>query len=66
MEDQAGWHGESPKREELNNGLQELGLTGRIPVQLLLDKSEPVPGGGGKNTRRKNAEVLPQLLVECR
>jgi transketolase len=39
MEEQAGWHGKSPNREELNRGLQELGLTGRIPVQLLLDKA---------------------------
>ncbi len=39
MEDQAGWHGKSPNREDLTRGLQELGLTGRIPVQLLLDKA---------------------------
>ena len=39
MEDQAGWHGKSPNREELNRGLQELGLTGKIPVQSLLDKA---------------------------
>lgn len=39
MEDQAGWHDKSPNREELNKGLQELGLTGRIPVQPLLDKA---------------------------
>ncbi len=39
MEDQTGWHGKSPNREELNKGLQELGLTGRIPVQPLLDKA---------------------------
>ena len=39
MEDQAGWHGRSPNREELNRGLQELRLADRIPVQSLLDKA---------------------------
>ena len=39
MEDQAGWHGKSPNREELTRGLKELGLTDRIPVQFLLDKA---------------------------
>ncbi len=39
MEDQAGWHGKSPNREELTRGLQELKLADRIPVQALLDKA---------------------------
>ncbi len=39
MEDQAGWHGKSPNREELTKGLQELALTGRVPVEPLLDKA---------------------------
>ena len=40
MEDQAGWHGKAPNYEELTKGLQELGLSDRIPVQHLLDKAK--------------------------
>ncbi len=39
MQDQAGWHGRTPNPEELEKGLAELGLTGRIPVAQLLDKA---------------------------
>jgi transketolase len=39
MEDQAGWHGKTPNAEELTKGLQELGLTEKIPVQNLLEKA---------------------------
>jgi len=39
MEDQAGWHGKAPNSEELTRGLQELGLSNRIPVRHLLDKA---------------------------
>jgi transketolase len=39
MEDQAGWHGKAPNSEELTRGLQELGLSNRIPVQHLLDRA---------------------------
>jgi transketolase len=35
MEDIAGWHGKTPNVEELNKGLQELGLEGQIPVEQL-------------------------------
>src|ERR1035438_7471835 len=35
MEDVAGWHGKTPNVEELNKGLQELGLEGQIPVEQL-------------------------------
>jgi transketolase len=36
MEDQAGWHGKTPNADELAAGLEELGLTERIPVAALL------------------------------
>jgi transketolase len=39
IENVAGWHGRSPNHEELTKGLEELGLTGKIPVQALLDKA---------------------------
>jgi transketolase len=35
MEDQAGWHGKAPSVEELNKGLAELGLVGKVPVEDL-------------------------------
>ncbi|HTS10160.1 MAG TPA: transketolase [Candidatus Eisenbacteria bacterium] len=37
MENQAGWHGKSPNREELTKGLAELRLADKIPMQKLLD-----------------------------
>jgi transketolase len=40
MENQPGWHGKSPNREELSAALNELGLTDRIPVEQLLDKAK--------------------------
>ena len=39
MENQAGWHGKVPNREELAAGLRELGLAERIPVRQLLDRA---------------------------
>ncbi|HKS75882.1 MAG TPA: transketolase, partial [Terriglobales bacterium] len=36
MENVAGWHGKSPTAEELTKGLKELGLSERIPVEMLL------------------------------
>ena len=50
MEDQAGWHGKTPNSEELGRGLQELGLSDRIPVRSLLDRA-----------RRYQAEVECKL-----
>ncbi len=39
MENQAGWHGKAPNREELAAALRNLGLTERIPVEQLLEKA---------------------------
>lgn len=39
MEDQPGWHGKAPSREELDAALKELGLRERIPVERLLGKA---------------------------
>ena len=50
MENQAGWHGKSPNREELTRALAELGLSERIPAEQLLEKA-----------RRYQAEVDRQL-----
>jgi transketolase len=40
MENQAGWHGKSPNRQELDAALKELGLTERIDVDGLLAKAQ--------------------------
>jgi transketolase len=40
MENQAGWHGKGPNREELETALKELGVRDRIPVEALLDKAK--------------------------
>ena len=37
MENQAGWHGKTPNREELDAALRELGLAEKIPVERLLE-----------------------------
>jgi transketolase len=39
MENVAGWHGKSPNYEEMQKGLAELGVAGKIPVQRLLEKA---------------------------
>src|SRR5215469_15271567 len=40
MENQAGWHGKAPNREELAAALRELGLDERIPVEQLLERAK--------------------------
>jgi transketolase len=40
MQDQAGWHGKVPNRQELDKALQELGLSEWIPVQQLLETAK--------------------------
>jgi len=39
MENQAGWHGKAPNRDELAAALRDLGLDGRIPVDALLERA---------------------------
>jgi len=39
MENQGGWHGKAPNREELSAALRDLGLGDCIPVQRLLNKA---------------------------
>ncbi len=53
MENQTGWHGKSPNREELDRALAELGLTGRIPVQQLLRKAEAFQAEAGRKLTGK-------------
>jgi transketolase len=40
MENQPGWHGKAPNREELDAALRELGLSDHIPVESLLDEAK--------------------------
>lgn len=39
MENQAGWHGKVPNREELTAALRDLGLAERLPVEQLLARA---------------------------
>ncbi len=57
MEDQAGWHGKAPNADELAKGLNELGLSERIPVQKLLDKAKQYQA----EIDRKLAEKMPKF-----
>ncbi|RJP80393.1 MAG: transketolase [Candidatus Zixiibacteriota bacterium] len=38
MENVAGWHGKSPNKDQMIQGLEELGLKDKIPWQQLLDR----------------------------
>jgi len=40
MEDVAGWHGKAPTVEEMTKGLEELGLSDRIPVKQLFEHAK--------------------------
>ena len=40
MENQPGWHGRVPNRDELDAALKELGLNETLPVQRLLDRAK--------------------------
>lgn len=40
MENQQGWHGKAPNRDELDAALKELDLSQRIPVDALLEKAK--------------------------
>jgi transketolase len=57
MENVAGWHGKSPNREELVKGLNELGVTDRIPVRALLDRAQAYQD----KVDRKLHDKMPQF-----
>jgi transketolase len=57
MENQPGWHGKSPNREELAAALKELGLSERIPVEQLLDKAKSYQA----EVDRKLASKMPRF-----
>lgn len=40
MENQPGWHGKAPSREQLAEALRDLGLAERLPVEQLLDRAK--------------------------
>jgi len=40
MEEQPGWHGKAPNREELTKALDDLGLANLLPVEKLLAKAK--------------------------
>ena len=44
MENQPGWHGKAPNREELAAALKDLGLSDRIPVGAVAGQGKELPG----------------------
>jgi transketolase len=40
MENIAGWHGKAPSAEEMQKGLEQLGLTEKLPAQKLLESAK--------------------------
>ena len=57
MENQAGWHGKTPNREELDAALRELGLAGTIPVERLLERAKNFQA----EAERKLEAAMPQF-----
>jgi transketolase len=57
MENQPGWHGRAPNREELDRALEELGLSDRIPVATLLEKARSYQA----EVDRKLAAKMPKF-----
>jgi transketolase len=57
MEDIAGWHGKTPNFDEMNKGLAELGVAGKIPVQALLDRAKTYQ----KEVDRKLEHEMPKF-----
>jgi len=40
MEDVAGWHGRAPDSQQLDDALEQLGLTGKLDLEELIDRAE--------------------------
>ncbi len=57
MQNQAGWHGKTPNRQELDAALKELDLNGRIPVEQLLNKASSYQA----EINRKLASKMPRF-----
>jgi transketolase len=57
MENQPGWHGKPPNREQLDAALKELALSERIPVEQLLDKAKSYQA----EVERKLASKMPRF-----
>ncbi len=66
MENQAGWHGKTPNREELAAALDELGLTDEIPVEHLLERAKSFQAEAERKLEAADAALQPRLLVERR
>ncbi len=74
MENQPGWHGKSPSREELAKALDELGLAERIPVEELLAKAKAWQDGAARDLEARmprysrdywwNADAAMQVKME--
>ncbi len=57
MQDVAGWHGKAPNVEEMNKGLEELGLTGNVPVEEMFARAKEYQA----KVEQKLAEKMPRF-----
>lgn len=57
MEDVAGWHGKAPNEEQMEQGLKDLGLLGKIDVERLKAKAVAYQ----KKIDRKIAKLVPKF-----
>jgi transketolase len=57
MENQAGWHGKVPNRDELAAALRDLGLAELLPVEQLLDRAKNYQAG----VERKLEAMMPHF-----
>lgn len=57
MENQAGWHGKVPNRDELAAALRDLGLAELLPVEQLLDRAKNYQAG----VERRLEAIMPHF-----
>ncbi len=59
MEDEAGWHGKAPNREELASALKELGVEGKVPVEELFKYAKEFQEKVDEKVKKEFPEVKP-------
>ncbi|MBM3308354.1 MAG: transketolase [Candidatus Eisenbacteria bacterium] len=65
MEDVAGWHGKSPSIEQMWEGLKELGLDKKLPVQRLLKKAAGHQAKAAKKLEAKQPKFSRDYFWNC-
>ena len=65
MEDVAGWHGKSPNMEQMWEGLKQLGLDKKLPVQKLLKKAADHQAKAAKELEAKQPKFSRDYFWNC-